>query len=153
MRNARGVFALHRWATAARAARPASLASSARTEVLEASGSQAPVRSSKRNALEAIGSMHARAGAASLRVRSFQSPSTQDAGHKGRAGGAKELKRCKAEAHSSQTQALRSSAKPNTKRPCRHQLLRSTCRWLRLVCKRCHPTHNACWPCAAKRAA
>jgi len=33
--------------------------------------------------------------------------------------------------------------KAKRKRPCRHQLLRSTCRWRAFACKRRHPTHNA----------
>jgi len=115
MQDIRGAFALRCWATAARAARPASLASSAWTEVLEASHSQAPARSAKLKTIGARGSIDAGAGAATFRVRSFHSQSTEDAVHKGRASGAKKPKLCKAGVHSLQTQALRRSAKPNTR--------------------------------------
>ena len=47
MPNTRSAFALRRWATAERAARPASLASSARAEVLVAGGSQASARAAR----------------------------------------------------------------------------------------------------------
>ena len=47
MRNTRGAFALRCWATAERAARPASLASSARTAILEVVCSQASVRAAR----------------------------------------------------------------------------------------------------------
>jgi len=35
--------------------------------------------------------------------------------------------------------------KAKCKRPSRHLLLRSTCRWHAFACKRRHPTHNAGW--------
>ena len=47
MPNTRSAFALRRWATAERAARPASLASSARAVVLVAGGSQASARAAR----------------------------------------------------------------------------------------------------------
>ena len=47
MPNTRSAFALRRWAAAARAARPASLASSARAVVLVTDGSQASARAAR----------------------------------------------------------------------------------------------------------
>ena len=47
MPSTRSAFALHRWATAERAARPASLASSARTVVLGAGGSRVSSRAAR----------------------------------------------------------------------------------------------------------
>ena len=115
MQGNRGAQSLRCWATAARAARPASLASSARTKVLEANHLQASSSYALPKTIGARGSMLVGAGAATFRVRSFHSPSTEEALHKGRASCAKKLKLCKARVHSLQTQALRRSAKPNTR--------------------------------------
>jgi len=84
MQGSRGAHSLHFWASAVRAARPASLASSARTEALEAIHSQAYACEAQPKTIEARRPKHVISGAATFRVRSFHSPSAEEAAHKGR---------------------------------------------------------------------
>ena len=111
----RGAHSLRCWATAARAARPASLASSARTEVLEASLSQASECEALPEMIEARDSMHVVSGAATFRVRSFHSPSEQDTVRVSIESSCKKSIFCKAMSLVRETQALRRSAKPNAR--------------------------------------
>jgi len=117
MQDIRGAFALRCWATAARAARPASLASSARTAVLDAIGSQASARSATPKTFGARVSIPAVSGsfATTFRVRSFHSPSTQDSVRFSGASRRRNSMVGKAKLELPQTQALRRSAKPNTR--------------------------------------
>ena len=112
----RGAHSLLRWATSARAARPASLASSARTEAVQANRSQASVRNSKPEVIAAEVSIHVASGAATFWVRSFQSRSTEKVVLVSRAKVFQKRVLGKAELRLPQTQALRRSAKPNTGR-------------------------------------
>ena len=109
MHGNRGAHSLHCGATAARAARPASLASSARTEVLEANLSQASLRNSKPEVIAAEVSIHVASGAATFWVRSFQSRSAEEVVLIGRAKGSRIQVFGKAEQNLPQTQALRRS--------------------------------------------
>ena len=115
MPNTRGAFALRCWATEAQAARPASLASSARTEVLEAISSQALAGFSP---LRLFGE---RVCKRSLVFREaclskfFHSLSAEDFPLVGRASCYMNSMFGKAELELPQTQALRRSAKPNTR--------------------------------------
>ena len=115
MRNARGAFALRCRATAARAARPASLASSARTGVLEASHLQASGRDAQPKTIGARGSIHLLPGAATLHGLPFHSPRTQGTVCVSSASGCRKSMFCKAWALGSKTQAQRRSAKPNAR--------------------------------------
>ena len=115
MQGNRGAHSLRCWVTAAWAARPASLASSARTEAFEANKSQASVRKSKSEAIGAKVSIHVGAGAATFEVRSFQSRGAEEVVLVSRAKGSQKRVIGKAEARLPQTQALRRSAKPNTR--------------------------------------
>jgi len=122
MRNSRGAFALRRGATAARAARPASLASSARTEVLEAIALQASARAARPLASGALPELLAGGVCKTALVfretglsELFRSRSADDFGLVGRAGGYKNSMFGKAELESLQIQALRRSAKPNAR--------------------------------------
>jgi len=114
MQGNRGAHSLRCWATATRAARPASLASSARTESLEANHLRAPACSAKPKTIGTRGSIHVVSGAATLRVRSFHSPRTQDTVRVSSVAGCKKSMFCKACSLSCKTQALRRSARPNT---------------------------------------
>jgi len=111
----RGAHSLRCWATAARAARPASLASSARTEVLEASPLQASECEARPETIGTSSSMHVVSGAATFRVRSFQSRSAEEFVLICRAKGFKNQLFGRAELRSPQTRALRRSAKPKTR--------------------------------------
>ena len=113
MQGNRGACSLHCWATAAQAARLASLASSARTEAVEANHLQASVRRSKPEAIGAEVSIHVGAGAATFGVRSFQSRSAEEVVLVSRAKGSQKRVPGKAKLRLPQTQALRRSAKPN----------------------------------------
>jgi len=122
MQGNRGALSLHCWAIAALAARPASLASSARTEALEAVALQALARAARPLASGALpeflaGSLCKRSVVfreACLRS-SFQSRSTEEFCLVGRASGLKNPMFGKAELELPQTQALRRSAKPHTR--------------------------------------
>jgi hypothetical protein len=103
------------WATAARAARPASLASSARTAVLEAGLSQESECEVPPETIEARSSMHVVPGAATFRERSFQSRSAEEFVLIGRANGFGNQMFGKAELRSPQTRLLRRSAKPSAR--------------------------------------
>ena len=113
MQGNRGAHSSHCWATAAQAALPASLASSARTEAVEANHLQASVRRSKPEAIGAEVSIHVGAGAATFGVRSFQSRSAEEVVLVSRAKGSQKRVPGKAKLRLPQTQALRRSAKPN----------------------------------------
>jgi hypothetical protein len=115
MPNTRGALALRCWATAARAARPASLASSARTEALEAGRWQASARGVQPKTIGARVSIHVGSGAGTCWVRSFHSPREEDTVRVGSAGGFKNSMFCKAWSFGSKTPALRRSAKPNAR--------------------------------------
>jgi len=115
MQGNRGAHSLRCWATAARAARPASLASSARTEVLEASPLQASECEAQPETIGTSSSIHVVSGAATCRVRSFQSRSAEEFVLIGRAKSFKNQMFGKAELRSPQTRALRRSAKPNAR--------------------------------------
>ena len=115
MQGNRGAHSLHCWATSARAARPASLASSARTEAFEASRSPARARRAKHKTIGTKGSSHVVSGAATFWVRSFQSRSAEKVVLVSRAKGSQKRVFGKAELRLPQTQALRTSAKPNTR--------------------------------------
>ena len=121
MQSSRGAHSLRCWATAGRAARPASLASSARTEVLEAIALQSSARAARPMASGALpellaGSICRR----SLVFREaclskfFHSRSAEEFRLVGRAEHIKRSMFGKAEVKSLQTQALRRSAKPKT---------------------------------------
>ena len=115
MQGNRGAHSLRCWVTAAWAARPASLASSARTEAVQANRSQASVRNSKPEVIAAELLIHVASGAATFWVRSFQLRSAQKVVLVGRAKGSQKRVFGKAELRLPQTQALRRSAKPNTR--------------------------------------
>jgi len=115
MQGNRGAHSLHCGATAARAARPASLASSARTEALEASRLPASARKAKHKTIGKKGSSHVVFGAATFWVRSFQSRSTEEVVLIGRAKGSKVQMFGTSEKRLPQTHALRRSAKPNAR--------------------------------------
>ena len=115
MQGHRGAHSLRCWVTAVRAARPASLASSARTEAFEASRSPAPACRAKHKTIGRKGSSHVISGAATFWVRSFQSRSAEKVVFAGRAKGSQKRVLGKAELRLPQTQALRRSAKPNTR--------------------------------------
>jgi hypothetical protein len=111
----RGAHSLRCWATAARAARPASLASSARTEVLVASPLQATECEVQPEMIGARSSIHVVSGAATFRGCSFHSPSTQVVARASCVRGHKHSMFGKAELGLPQAQALRRSAKPNAR--------------------------------------
>ncbi len=115
MQGNRGAHSLHCWATAARAARPASLASSARTEAFEAGRSPAPARRAKHKTIGRKVSSHVVSSAVTCWVRSFQSRSAEEVVLIGRSKGSKKSTFGTSELRSPQTQALRRSAKPNAK--------------------------------------
>ena len=115
MQGNRGAHSLRCWVTAAWAARPASLASSARTEAVQANRSQASVRNSKPEVIAAELLIHVASGAATFWVRSFQSRSAEKVVLVSRAKGSQKRVFGKAELRLPQTQALRTSAKPNTR--------------------------------------
>jgi len=115
MQGNRVAYSLHRWATAPWAARPASLASSARTAAFEASRSSAPARGAKHKTIGRKGSSHIVSGAATFWVRSFQSRSAEEVALVGRAKVFQERVLGEAELRLPQTQALRRSAKSNAR--------------------------------------
>ena len=123
MPNTRGAFALHRWATAARAARPASLASSARTEALDAVALQASARAARPLASGVlpeplVGSVfyESLVRREACLSKALRWGGREDPGFVGRACSTKTSMFGKARLHSQQTQALRSSAKPKAGR-------------------------------------
>jgi hypothetical protein len=103
------------WAKAAQAARPASLASSARAEVLEASHSRAPACSATPKTIGARVSIHVGPDAATFQVGSFHSPSAEEASRPGRASGHKKAIVYKAWSCGCKAEALRRGAKPNAR--------------------------------------
>jgi hypothetical protein len=122
MPNTRSAFASHRWATEALAARPASLASSARTELLEAVALQASARAARPLASGALPEVLA--GGVCRKSLVFRetglsefcgSRSAASSAFAGRGGGRKNPGFSKARLYVIKTQALRRSAKPNTK--------------------------------------
>ena len=146
MPNTRSALALRCLGSAERAARPASLASSARTEALDAIRSQASARGATRKTIGARVSIQAASGfgAATFWVRSFHSPAPEDAVRLSRSSRHAKTMFCKDWSLGKETQALRRSAKPNT----RGRAATSYARGGGFACKRRHPTHNACRPCA-----
>ena len=122
MRNTRGAFALRCWATAERAARPASLASSARTAILEVVCSQASVRAARPLASGALLELLVEGVCAKSMVRrearlsnAVHSGGKETLGFVGRANGYVNSTCGQACWHSPQIQALHRSAKPNTR--------------------------------------
>jgi len=115
MRNTRGAFALRCWATTARAARPASLASSARTEVLEAISSQALAGFSPLRLLGKRVCKRSLVFREACLSKFFHSRSAEEFRLVGRAEHIKRSMFGKAELRSLQTRALRRSARPNTR--------------------------------------
>jgi len=113
---------LRRWATAERAARPASLASSARTAVLEAVCSQAFARAARPLASGALLELLVEGVCAKSLVRrearlsnAVHSGGKEALGFVGPPSGHVNSTSGQAWAHSPQMQALRRSAKPNTR--------------------------------------
>ena len=122
MPNTRGAFSLRCWAKSALAARPASLASSARTEVLDAVALQASAPAARPLASSALSEFLAsRVCERSVIFREaclsefFPSRSAAEFRLVGRASGYKNSMSGKAGLELLQTQALRRSAKPNAR--------------------------------------
>jgi len=122
MRNTRGAFALRCWAKAKRAARPASLASSARTAVLEVVCSHASARAARPLASGAPLELLVEGVCAKSLVRrearlsnAVHSGGKEALGFVGRANGHVNSTCGQACWHSPQIQALHRSAKPNTR--------------------------------------